>query len=151
MNGGGTIFEKVLEAQSLSVDSTRCRRVYFIRLSWSIFWIIVILPVLVLIGTIEPVCLSSLCRTLNQLPVGRSGQLARTLLRKALRVRSQLSHFCTNFQYYIMFEVLEGAWRSLTLQATQATDLDQLLQAHEYYLATIVTRCLLGEDTQILR
>ncbi|GMH41519.1 hypothetical protein BSKO_09429 [Bryopsis sp. KO-2023] len=89
--------------------------------------------------------------SLNRLPIGGSGELARKLLRHAFMIRSKLSHFCTNFQYYIMFEVLEGAWRSFTLQATSATDLDKLLHAHECYLATIVTRCLLDEDTQTLR
>lgn len=79
--------------------------------------------------------------------MGKSGQLAPRLLYKALKVWSQLSRFCTNFEYYLLFEVLEGAWQSLTMQTTQWTDLDELLQTHEYYLAQIVTHCLLGEDT----
>ena len=33
------------------------------------------------------------------------------LERRCLRLRSEMSHFCTNLQYYIMFEVMEGAWQ----------------------------------------
>ena len=34
--------------------------------------------------------------------------------RKFLRLRSEMSHFCTNLQSYIMFEVLETSWQVWT-------------------------------------
>jgi hypothetical protein len=42
-------------------------------------------------------------------PGGADHALA--VARKCLRLRSEMSHFCTNLQYYIMFEVLEAAWQ----------------------------------------
>lgn len=36
---------------------------------------------------------------------------ALALMRKSLRLCSEMSHFCTNLQYYIHFEVMESAWQ----------------------------------------
>ncbi|GAX86220.1 hypothetical protein CEUSTIGMA_g13633.t1 [Chlamydomonas eustigma] len=71
--------------------------------------------------------------------------------RKCLRLRSEMSHFCTNFQYYIMFEVLEAAWQEFQHQASSAADMDELIFAHEKYLSTLVRKALLGEQTEGLR
>ena len=71
--------------------------------------------------------------------------------RKFLRIRSEMSHFCTNLQYYIMFEVLEVAWREFNQQATTATDLDQLIESHDSYLSTLLRKALLDDSTEGLR
>eukprot|EP00803_Ostreobium_quekettii_P003739 evm.model.scf_156.5 EVM.evm.TU.scf_156.5 scf_156:43972-47321(-) len=88
-------------------------------------------------------------RILNSFGPG-SGDRARSLLRLDLKLRSKMSHFVTNLQYYIMFEVLEGAWEELTQRSQSATDLDELIAAHERYLDAILTRSLLvGEVAKI--
>jgi hypothetical protein len=39
-----------------------------------------------------------------------------------------------------MFEVLETSWREFNLQAASASDLDELILAHERYLATLLRK-----------
>ncbi|KAG1679629.1 hypothetical protein FOA52_006146 [Chlamydomonas sp. UWO 241] len=73
------------------------------------------------------------------------------IARRFLTLRSEMSHFCTNLQYYIMYEVMETAWREFNAQATAASDLDELIAAHDKYLDTLVTKALLGEATETLR
>eukprot|EP00210_Caulerpa_lentillifera_P002528 g2425.t1 len=75
------------------------------------------------------------------------GRKLRSLYLLAFNARTKLAHFCTNFQHYIMFEVLEGAWKDFTNKADQATDLDALIEAHEDYVSHIVSKCLLGSDS----
>ncbi len=36
---------------------------------------------------------------------------AESLARRCLRLRADMSHFATNLQYYLMFEVMETAWQ----------------------------------------
>lgn len=77
----------------------------------------------------------------------RLGSRLRSLYLLAFNARTKLAHFCTNFQHYVMFEVLEGAWKDFTHKADQATDLDALIEAHEGYVSHIVSKCLLGSDS----
>lgn len=39
------------------------------------------------------------------------GQAAERVQRQCLQLRSEMSHFVTNLQYYLMFEVMESAWQ----------------------------------------
>jgi hypothetical protein len=39
------------------------------------------------------------------------GQAAERIQRQCLQLRSEMSHFVTNLQYYLMFEVMESAWQ----------------------------------------
>ncbi|MBA0832517.1 hypothetical protein Goarm_016905, partial [Gossypium armourianum] len=55
-----------------------------------------------------------------------------------------MNHFVTNLQYYIMFEVLEVSWSNFYNKMEVAKDLDDLLQAYEKYLYSIVEKSLLG-------
>jgi gamma-tubulin complex component 3 len=56
-----------------------------------------------------------------------------------------MNHFVTNFQYYIMFEVLEISWARFSEEMDAAKDLDDLLMGHDKYLTSIVEKSLLGE------
>eukprot|EP00955_Chlamydomonas_euryale_P072780 361513-Chlamydomonas_euryale.AAC.3 len=47
-------------------------------------------------------------------PHGADGALA--LVRRFLTLRSEMSHFCTNLQYYIMYEVMETAWQDFNAE-----------------------------------
>ena len=42
------------------------------------------------------------------------GQAAERVQRQCLQLRSEMSHFVTNLQYYLMFEVMEGAWQVIS-------------------------------------
>jgi len=59
-------------------------------------------------------------------------------------------HFIHQMQYYITFEVLECSWDELWNKVQQAQDLDHIIAAHEVFLDTIISRCLLDTDSRAL-
>lgn len=44
-------------------------------------------------------------------PGAADGALAQPVLAQLLRLRAEMSHFATNLQYYIQFEVMEACWQ----------------------------------------
>ncbi|KAJ9543793.1 hypothetical protein OSB04_023500 [Centaurea solstitialis] len=70
--------------------------------------------------------------------------------RKCQVLWNEMSHFLTNLQYYIMFEVLEVSWANFSDEMEAAKDLDDLLAAHDKYLYSIVEKSLLGERSEAL-
>jgi len=71
-------------------------------------------------------------------------------LRRCMSLRSDMSNFITNLQYYFVFEVLEGSWEVFLTSMKKAADLDELISAHEVYLATLQRKILLDEESQPL-
>ncbi|KAH0624549.1 hypothetical protein JD844_032153 [Phrynosoma platyrhinos] len=63
---------------------------------------------------------------------------------------SEMVHFIHQMQYYITFEVLECSWDELWNKVQQAQDLDHIIAAHEVFLDTIISRCLLDTDSRTL-
>ncbi|KAG2456430.1 gamma-tubulin complex component 3 [Polypterus senegalus] len=63
---------------------------------------------------------------------------------------SEMVHFIHQMQYYITFEVLECSWDELWNKVQQAQDLDHIIAAHEVFLDTIITRCLLDANSRPL-
>lgn len=63
---------------------------------------------------------------------------------------SEMVHFIHQMQYYITFEVLECSWDELWNKVQQAQDLDHIIAAHEGFLDTIISRCLLDADSRAL-
>ncbi|XP_040847058.1 gamma-tubulin complex component 3 isoform X1 [Ochotona curzoniae] len=63
---------------------------------------------------------------------------------------SEMVHFTHQMQYYITFEVLECSWDELWNKVQQAQDLDHIIAAHEVFLDTIISRCLLDADSRVL-
>ncbi|XP_048349604.1 gamma-tubulin complex component 3 isoform X1 [Sphaerodactylus townsendi] len=63
---------------------------------------------------------------------------------------SEMVHFIHQMQYYITFEVLECSWDELWNKVQQAQDLDHIIAAHEVFLDTIISRCLLDTDSRML-
>ncbi|XP_055985774.1 gamma-tubulin complex component 3 isoform X2 [Sorex fumeus] len=63
---------------------------------------------------------------------------------------SEMVHFIHQMQYYITFEVLECSWDELWNKVRQAQDLDHIIAAHEVFLDTIISRCLLDADSRTL-
>ncbi|XP_027413792.1 gamma-tubulin complex component 3 [Bos indicus x Bos taurus] len=63
---------------------------------------------------------------------------------------SEMVHFIHQMQYYITFEVLECSWDELWNQVQQAQDLDHIIAAHEAFLGTVISRCLLDSDSRAL-
>lgn len=63
---------------------------------------------------------------------------------------SEMVHFIHQMQYYITFEVLECSWDELWNKVQQAQDLDHIIAAHEVFLDTIISRCLLDNNSRSL-
>ncbi|XP_056443702.1 gamma-tubulin complex component 3 [Gadus macrocephalus] len=63
---------------------------------------------------------------------------------------SEMVHFIHQMQYYITFEVLECSWDELWNKVQQAQDLDHIITAHEVFLDTIISRCLLDSNSRSL-
>lgn len=97
--------------------------------------------------TMKPNCITSVSFTRLQRAV--KSHLLSTL-RQCQVLWNEINHFITNFQYYIMFEVLEVSWSNFSNEMEVAKDLDDLLAAHEKYLHSIVEKSLLGEKSQTL-
>ncbi|KAK6941949.1 Gamma tubulin complex component, C-terminal [Dillenia turbinata] len=97
--------------------------------------------------TMKPNCITS--RSYMKLQQAVKLQLLSTL-RRCQVLWDEMNHFVTNFQYYIMFEVLEVSWSNFLSEIEVAKDLDDLLAAHEKYLNSIVEKSLLGERSQTL-
>ncbi|XP_078259128.1 gamma-tubulin complex component 3 isoform X2 [Rhinoraja longicauda] len=63
---------------------------------------------------------------------------------------SEMVHFVHQMQYYITFEVLECSWDELWNKMQQAQDLDHITAAHEAFLDTILSQCLLDSKSEEL-
>uniref|UniRef100_A0A3B4GGC3 Tubulin gamma complex associated protein 3 n=1 Tax=Pundamilia nyererei TaxID=303518 RepID=A0A3B4GGC3_9CICH len=63
---------------------------------------------------------------------------------------SEMVHFIHQMQYYITFEVLECSWDELWNKVRQAQDLDHIIAAHDVFLDTIISRCLLDNNSRSL-
>ena len=63
-------------------------------------------------------------------------------------LRNEMVHFVYNMQYYLMFEVIEGASLELSARLTSATSLDELLAAHQHFLSSIVQKAMLRPEDE---
>lgn len=63
-------------------------------------------------------------------------------------VLSEMMHFMQQVQYYLVFEVIECAWAELESRVEQAQDLDQVIHAHDDFLAALMTRALLDDESR---
>ncbi|KAI0225006.1 Microtubule-nucleating Tub4p (gamma-tubulin) complex component [Massospora cicadina] len=65
-------------------------------------------------------------------------------------VTAEMIHFVYQFQYYLLFEVLECAWERLSrLLRRRQLDLDGLIEAHASYLIKLGAKSLLSIDKQM--
>jgi gamma-tubulin complex component 3 len=70
------------------------------------------------------------------------------LLRKISILRQSMMHLIINLKSYLMFEVLEGGWLVLEKSIQTAKTLDQVIEAHDNYLSSIVTKSFIRQDQQ---
>ena len=82
----------------------------------------------------------------NAIHMATNTEYAQTtvLLRHISMVRQSMMHFVVNLKSYLFFEVLEGAWKTLSTHLETASSLDDFILAHDAYLADIVQKSLLG-------
>ncbi|XP_063067999.1 gamma-tubulin complex component 3 [Engraulis encrasicolus] len=86
-------------------------------------------------------CNAKLLKTMPEL----SGELHQCHI-----LASEMVHFIHQMQYYITFEVLECSWDELWNKVQQAQDLDHIIAAHDVFLDTVITRCLLDTNNRSL-
>jgi len=65
-------------------------------------------------------------------------------------LRAEMQHFVQNLHNYMMFEVLECAWKDLVDEIAEAKSLEDLILAHESYLNQIVDKALGGSESTSL-
>lgn len=68
---------------------------------------------------------------------------ALSFLRKISILRQNMIHLIVNLKSYFMFEVVEGGWQRLQSDIEAATTLDDVIDAHDYYIDGIVRKSLL--------
>jgi len=71
------------------------------------------------------------------------------VLHTAQILSNEMVHFVYNFQYYIMFEVLESSWKQFTENSSKARSLDALIHAHDSYLDSIIAGALLIDELEV--
>lgn len=64
---------------------------------------------------------------------------------------AEMIHFVNQIQYFLLFEVLESAWVQLTAALADVVGFDQILQAHERFLLTLMERMFLMPASQVKR
>jgi len=84
--------------------------------------------------------------------VQRSKELRRKELRPMVSrlesLRMNMFHLIQNLQYYIMFDVLETAWKELVESVDKGKDLDDIISAHRDYLRLILDRVFLSDASR---
>ena len=72
------------------------------------------------------------------------------ILHLANLLSSEMVHFVHQMAYYVTFEVMECSWDILMKQLRQAESLDEVIEAHEDFLQTLMKRSLLDERSRDL-
>ncbi|EDN02187.1 predicted protein [Histoplasma mississippiense (nom. inval.)] len=68
--------------------------------------------------------------------------------KRARCVISEMNHFISQLQYYILFEVIEASWDQLQVAISKpGCTLDDLIEAHTKYLNSITHKGLLGSSS----
>jgi len=63
---------------------------------------------------------------------------------------SEMIHFVHQMAYYTAFEVMECSWAELIKHLKSAENLDEVIDAHEEFLNSVIRRALLGEGSRDL-
>jgi len=82
--------------------------------------------------------------------VGASGETLVEMIRNCHSLRGEMHNFISNFQYYVMFEVLETSWVNLQEKFDEHSDLDEIIAAHDVFLDAVVQKALLGTKSQLV-
>ena len=85
--------------------------------------------------------LHKMCKTVPEL---------KPLLHIANLLASEMIHFIHQLAYYITFEVMECSWDILIKQLRKAESLDEVIEAHEEFLLTLLRQSLLDERSSEL-
>ena len=73
-----------------------------------------------------------------------------TVLQRAHLLSSEMVHFVHQLAYYTTFEVMECSWDLLEKQLGQSSTLDEVIEAHNEFIETLVKHALLDERSRDL-
>lgn len=62
---------------------------------------------------------------------------------------SEMMHFVNQVQYYLLFEVLESNWQQMEAALQSARSFNQILSAHDVFLAALLQRMFLLPHSQV--
>lgn len=62
----------------------------------------------------------------------------------------EMVNFISHFQYYISSEVVEVSWRKFQSELIKLESLEKVLQAHNSFLETMQTSCMLNAKVKII-
>ena len=72
------------------------------------------------------------------------------VLQRAHLLSSEMVHFVHQLAYYTTFEVMECSWDLLEKQLEQSSNLDEVIEAHNEFIETLIKRALLDERSRDL-
>ena len=81
---------------------------------------------------------------------GATGGILADMLRRCHSLRGEMHNFMSNFQYYVMFEILETSWAEFEQAMEESKDLDAIIASHDVFLDTVVQKALLGSKSQLV-
>jgi gamma-tubulin complex component 3 len=61
-----------------------------------------------------------------------------------------MTHFIQQMQYYIEFEVMECSWAEFSRRIDASEDIDQLVEAHEWFLDIVTIRSMVNARSEEL-
>lgn len=70
----------------------------------------------------------------------------RNILHKCQMLRLEIQHFINNLYHYLMVEVHESAWNCFLKCLDKARNLDEIIEAHQVFIDTILERAFLNKD-----
>ena len=77
----------------------------------------------------------------------KSGKSAMFFLNKTATTRRAMLHFVSNLQSYLLYEVIEGGWKTLVQSIQKAQSLDEFIESHDMYLSEITSKSLLQQTS----
>ena len=72
------------------------------------------------------------------------------VLQRAHLLSSEMVHFVHQLAYYTTFEVMECAWDLLEKQLRQSSNLDEVIEAHNEFIETLIKHALLDDRSRDL-
>lgn len=63
---------------------------------------------------------------------------------------SEMTHFVQQMQHYMEFEVIECSWAEFIKRIESSSDIDQLVEAHEWLMQVLLSRSMLSMESEHL-
>ncbi|KAF1744514.1 hypothetical protein MXB_5664 [Myxobolus squamalis] len=75
---------------------------------------------------------------------------SRHLFHRISLAKTEMLHFINQLEYFLTFEVLECSKADLLLKLKNASDLDEVIKAHDNFLDDVMALCFLNEESEFI-